>query len=206
MASQHELDNVYMKMAYDAAELSKARRRKVGAILVIPNEGRFEGVNGTPSGFDNNCEDTEYWTAVGDMATEIELTKETAENLGEGKYWIRLVTKPEVLHAESNAIMKVARSHASSAGGTIYCTLLPCLECAKLIIQAGIVRVVYSEEYPYPGHNGPQRAVGLVLLQRAGIQVDNLPMYRQNVSEKELAPNDEGYHDPSNTEWGSYRP
>lgn len=206
MASQSELDNVYMKMAYDAAELSKARRRKVGAILVIPNEGRFEGVNGTPSGFDNNCEDIEYWTAVGDLAHEVSLTKEQAEALGEGQYWTELVTKPEVLHAESNAIMKVARSHASAAGGTLYCTLLPCLECAKLIIQAGIVRVVYSEEYPYPGHSGPKRAVGLALLQRAGIQVDNLPMRGQNESDKELAPKDEGYYDPDNAEWGNYRP
>ena len=207
MASQQALDRVYMKMAYDAAELSHARRRKVGAILVTPNEGRFEGVNGTPSGFDNNCENTEYWTAVGDCAHEVPLTKEEAEKLEPREYWTELVTKPECLHAESNAIMKVARSHASSIGGTLYCTLLPCLECAKLIIQAGIVRVVYSEEYPYPGFSGTQRPVGLELLQRAGIQVDNLPMQGQNVSEKDLVPHDEGYHDPTDdTTPGGYRP
>lgn len=177
MALQADLDRVYMKMAYDAAELSKARRRKVGAILVVPNEGRFEGVNGTPSGFDNNCEDE---IDDHEMVFESGGTPPMGWASISQKPIKRLVTKPECIHAESNAIMKVARSHTSSVGGTLYCTLLPCLECAKLIIQAGLVRVVYSEEYPYPGFNGPKRAVGLELLQRAGIQVDNLPMVGHN--------------------------
>lgn len=180
MASQQNLDIVYMKMAYNAAELSRAVRRKVGAILVTPNEGRFEGVNGMPSGFDNCCE--------------------TQDSDG------ILHTKPEVLHAESNAIMKVARSHASSIGGTLYCTLAPCIECAKLIIQAGIVRVVYSEHYPYPGHTGVVRTVGLDLLKRAGIVVDMLPMQGQNDNDRELFPRDDGHHDINSDQWTGFRP
>jgi dCMP deaminase len=200
MASQQDLDLAYMNMAYAAAALSKARRRRVGAILVTPSEGRFEGVNGTPSGFDNNCE------------AEIEDFEPTFASGGtppnswasiSQKKVIRLITKPEVLHAESNAIMKVARSHASSIGGTMYCTLEPCLECAKLIIQAGIVRVVYSEEYPYPGHSGPVRPMGLALLERAKIQVDNLPLIRQN---DDIVLKDEGYYNPNEDAWRGFRP
>jgi len=109
----------------------------------------------------------------------------------------RLITKAEVLHAESNAIMKVARSHASSNGSTLYTTLAPCFECAKLIIQAGIVRVVYSEHYPYPGHSGPIRTIGIDLLKRANIQVDILSIRGQNYNEKDLHPTDEGYINPT---------
>jgi dCMP deaminase len=170
MVDQRNLDTMYMEMAYAAAKRSYARRRKVGAILVTPDEGRFEGINGMPSKFDNNCENEEY------------RIDGNHDNYSESEEWVlrfctpqpdgtwltprhnvvrkHLVTKLEVLHAESNAIMKVARSHASSIGGTIYCTLSPCLECAKLIIQAGITRVVYAEQYPYPGHSGPVRDNG----------------------------------------------
>ncbi|MCV0439705.1 MAG: cytidine deaminase [Hydrogenophaga sp.] len=168
MAKQDALDRMYMKMAYNASEISHARRRQVGAILVIPEEGRFEGVNGMPSGFDNNCEH---------------------EGPDGG-----LVTKQACLHAESNAIMKVARSRASSIGGTMYCTLAPCIECAKLIIQAGIVRVVYSEVYPIDTNSAS--TPGVQLLEEAGIQVDNLPSLRNHVVDEELTLQDEGrYHD-----------
>lgn len=173
MVSQRELDYVYMRMAYDAAALSRARRRKVGAVLVIPDEGRYEGVNGTPAGFDNDCEYSEDGT------------------------WI---TKPEVLHAESNAIAKAACSHASTKGSTLYCTLAPCFECAKLIIQCKIVRVVYSEHYPYPGHNGPMRTMGLSLLERAKIQVDHLPLTCHN-DDKDLLPSDEGRSNMEEYKW-----
>lgn len=200
MASQAKLDIAYMKMAYNAAELSHAVRRKVGAILVVPNEGRFEGTNGMPSGFDNCCEDE-----VDD--TVLDVQKHSEVSLSIKNIPIKcLVTKPEVLHAESNAIMKVARSHASSVGGTLYCTLAPCLECAKLIIQAGIVRVVYGEQYPYPGHAGVQRAVGLELLTRAGIIVDLLCIKNEH-DEKELLQRDDGHNDPSaGSRWINYRP
>ena len=165
-----------MKMAHDAAEISYAKRKQVGAILVVPDGCRFEGVNGMPSGFDNCCE--------------------TEENK----------TKQECLHAESNAIAKVARSTASSVGGTLYCTLSPCLECAKLVVQAGIIRVVYGEQYPYLGHTGEVRALGLDLLREAGIQVDNLDLCSHNVGNEEPNCQDEGrYYDPYES-WRDYRP
>ena len=127
-----------MKCAYAMAELSSAKRRQVGAIIV--NDGiKGEGYNGTPCGFDNRCE---------------KIVDTTLETL------------PEVLHAESNAISKLARSTNSSEGSTLYVTVSPCFDCAKLIIQAGIVRVVYDEEY--------RLTDGLELLKKAGIQVDGL--------------------------------
>lgn len=129
---QQLLDERYMRMALIWAENSYCKRRKVGALLVKNKMIISDGYNGTPSGFENNCED---------------------END---------VSKPYVLHAEANAITKVAQSHNSSAGATLYVTASPCIECAKLIIQAGIVRVVYNEEY--------RCTDGLDLLKRAGIE------------------------------------
>ena len=115
------------------AENSYCQRRKVGALIVKDKMIISDGYNGTPSGFENVCED---------------------ENN---------VTKPYVLHAEANAITKIARSGNSSAGATMYVTAAPCIECAKLIIQAGIRRVVYSEQYRLED--------GLDLLRRAKIEV-----------------------------------
>lgn len=140
MASQEKLDHAYMECAVAMSKLSYAERKKVGAILVSSCGGIIaEGVNGTPSGFDNCC-----------------------ENIVDQK----LVTVPECLHAESNAITKVARSTNSSEGATLYVTLSPCFECAKLIIQSGIKRVVYKEEY--------RLTEGLSLLTKANILVDKL--------------------------------
>ena len=130
---QENLDRRYLRMAQIWAENSYCQRRKVGAILVKDKMIISDGYNGTPSGFENICED---------------------ENN---------VTKPYVLHAEANAITKVAKSNNSSDGATLYVTSSPCLECAKLIIQAGIKRVVYSEKYRIED--------GLKLLQRAGIEM-----------------------------------
>ena len=129
---QQQLDMRYLRMARIWAENSYCRRRQVGAILVKDKMIISDGFNGTPSGFDNVCED----------ATDH--------------------TFPYVLHAEANAITKVARSNNSSEGATLYVTAAPCIECAKLIIQAGIKRVVFSEFY--------RLADGLELLQRAGIE------------------------------------
>ena len=114
---QLELDRRYIRMAGIWAENSYCQRRKVGCLVVKGNMIISDGYNGTPSGFENVCED---------------------ENN---------VTKPYVLHAEANAITKIARSGNSSEGATMYVTASPCIECAKLIIQAGIKRVVYSEKY-----------------------------------------------------------
>lgn len=129
---QQLLDERYMRMALIWAENSYCTRRQVGALIVKDKMIISDGYNGTPSGFENNCEDEQ----------------------GE--------TKPYVLHAEANAITKVARSHNSSEGATLYVTASPCIECAKLIIQAGIKRVVYSQLY--------RRTDGTALLERAGIE------------------------------------
>lgn len=130
---QTELDKRYIRMASVWAENSYCVRRKVGALIVKDKMIISDGYNGTPAGFENICEDE--------------------NNL----------TKPYVLHAEANAITKIARSNNSSDGATLYVTASPCIECAKLIIQAGIKRVVYSEKYRLED--------GIELLKRAQIEV-----------------------------------
>lgn len=141
MDKQLKRDHLYMKMARTWAENSYCVRRKVGALMVRDNMIISDGFNGTPSGFENVCED---------------------ENN---------VSKPYVLHAEANAITKIARSNNSSDGATIYITASPCMECAKLIIQSGIKRVVYGEKY--------RLMDGVELLERAGIRVDFMPFDEQ---------------------------
>ncbi|GAT61883.1 deoxycytidylate deaminase [Paludibacter jiangxiensis] len=131
---QLQFDRRYMQMAQIWAQNSYCERRKVGALIVRENMIISDGYNGTPSGFPNQCED------------------ETNKSF------------PYVLHAEANAITKVARSNNSSDGATLYVTASPCIECAKLIIQSGIKRVVYGEEYRLPD--------GINLLKQAGIKVD----------------------------------
>ncbi len=136
-----KFDRSYLKMAEIWAENSYCKRRKVGALIVKNNMIISDGYNGTPSGFENICED---------------------ENN---------VSKPYVLHAEANALTKVARSNNSSDGATLYITASPCLECSKLIIQSGIKRVVYGEEY--------RLMDGVELLKRAGVEVDFLDDSKQ---------------------------
>lgn len=136
MDSHHKqalLDRRYLRMSRIWAENSYCRRRQVGAIIVKDSMIISDGFNGTPSGFENICEDESG------------------------------VTKPYVLHAEANAITKVARSNNSSEGATLYVTASPCMECSKLIIQAGIRRVVFNELY--------RLSDGIDLLRRAGIEV-----------------------------------
>lgn len=137
-SKQTELDKRYIRMANIWAENSYCQRRQVGCLVVKGNMIISDGYNGTPSGFENVCED---------------------ENN---------VTKPYVLHAEANAITKIARSGNSSEGATMYVTASPCIECAKLIIQSGIRRVIYSEKYRLED--------GIELLERAGIEVCYLEM------------------------------
>ena len=133
-SKQHIVDCRYLRMARIWAENSYCTRRQVGAIIVSGSMIISDGFNGTPSGFENVCEDDNG------------------------------VTKPYVLHAEANAITKVARSNNSSRGATLYVTASPCLECSKLIIQAGIKRVVFNEMYRITD--------GIDLLRRAGVVVD----------------------------------
>lgn len=133
-----KLDERYLRMALIWAENSYCQRRKVGALVVKDKMIISDGFNGTPSGFENVCED---------------------ENQ---------VTHPYVLHAEANAITKLARSHNNSDEATLYVTASPCIECAKLIIQSGIKRVVYGEKYRLDD--------GIQLLERAGIEVEFLNM------------------------------
>ena len=141
---QNRRDHLYMKMARTWAENSYCVRRKVGALLVKNQMIISDGYNGTPSGFENKCEDEDG------------------------------ASYPFVLHAEANAITKVARSKNSSDGATLYVTTSPCLECSKLIIQSGIRRVVYGEEY--------RIMTGVDLLRRAGIEVVALTEENKNIN------------------------
>ncbi len=140
LTKQELLDERYIRMAKIWAENSYCARRQVGALIVKGKRIISDGYNGTPSGFENVCED------------------DTNQ------------TKPYVLHAEANAITKVACSHNSSEGATMYVTASPCIECAKLIIQAGIKRVVYGEEY--------RLTDGLDLLKRAHIEVKFIDVHK----------------------------
>ncbi len=134
---QHDLDLRYLRMAHIWSENSYCERRQVGALVVKDKMIISDGYNGTPSGFENVCEENG-------------------------------TTKPYVLHAEANAITKIARSGNNSDGSTLYVTDSPCIECAKLIIQAGIRRVIYSREY--------RLTDGVDLLRRAGIDVEFIPI------------------------------
>jgi dCMP deaminase len=135
---QHQFDVHYLQMAQIWAKNSYCKRRQVGALLVKDRMIISDGYNGTPSGFENECEDKNH------------------------------LTKPYVLHAEANAITKVAKSNNNSEGATLYVTTSPCIECSKLIIQAGIVRIVYLHHY--------SKNEGLQLLERAGIEVVHLKL------------------------------
>ncbi|SVC84014.1 uncharacterized protein METZ01_LOCUS336868, partial [marine metagenome] len=136
MPLQTDFDNTYLKMANTWAQLSKALRKKVGCLIVKDGAIISDGYNGTPSGFNNDCEI---------KVPSPQMIVDDEGQLVEGTY--RLETKPEVLHAESNAITKLAKSTQSSDGATMYITISPCVDCAKLIIQSGIKRVVYETFY-----------------------------------------------------------
>ncbi|SHG90618.1 deoxycytidylate deaminase [Winogradskyella jejuensis] len=133
-AKQLRYDKAYLRMAKEWGKLSHCKRKQVGAIIVKGRMIISDGYNGTPTGFENYCEDDEGYT------------------------------KWYVLHAEANAILKVASSTQSCKGATLYITLSPCKECSKLIHQAGFVRVVYSEAY--------KDNSGLKFLEKAGVQLD----------------------------------
>ena len=140
MTSEKQLkyDRAYLKMAYEWGKLSHCNRKQVGALIVKGRMIISDGYNGTPSGFENVCEDENHYT------------------------------KWYVLHAEANAILKVASSTQSTKGATLYITLSPCKECSKLIHQSGIKRVVYSKKYKDDS--------GLAFLEKAGVEIVYSPI------------------------------
>ena len=141
MPAQDRLDKTYLEMAKIWSQLSKAERKKVGCLIVKNGQIISDGYNGTPHGFDNECEIARL-----------------------NSYY----TKPEVLHAESNAITKLAKGTQSSKGATVYITISPCFDCAKLMVQCDIKRVVYGEDY--------RSRDGIELLQKAGIDVEQVSL------------------------------
>ena len=146
LSKQQKLDLRYLRMARIWAENSYCKRRQVGALVVKDKMIISDGYTGTPSGFENVCEENN-------------------------------VTKPYVLHAEANAITKLARSSNNSEGSTLYVTASPCIECSKLIIQSGIKRVVYAEKY--------RLTDGIDLLERAGVKVEYMNPDEMGSSEEE---------------------
>ena len=138
MNKQQQYDNAYLSMAHTWGQLSYCERKKVGALIVKDRMIISDGYNGTPSGFENVCEDEDHFT------------------------------KWYVLHAEANAILKVAASTQSCKGATLYITLSPCRECSKLIHQSGIKRVVYATAY--------KDLSGVEFLTKAGVVVDHVPL------------------------------
>ena len=143
-SKQKKYDEAYLRMAQEWGKLSYCKRKQVGAIVVKDRMIISDGYNGTPTGFENTCEDEEGYT------------------------------KWYVLHAEANAISKVAASTQSCNGATLYITLSPCKECSKLIHQSGIKRVVYQ--------NGYKDDSGLQFLQKAGVELVHLPEIKENIS------------------------
>lgn len=167
MIKQKFLD-YYMKMAEITADLSSAVRLKVGTIIVRDNQVLATGYNGTPSGWDNECEDRVWDSGAGGWLDPEEFDeKYPYEGWHEGagrnvRYGLK--TKPIVLHSEANAILKIARSTESSEGATLFCTHAPCLDCAKLIHQSGISSVYYRNTY--------RETTGIEFLEKSGVKVE----------------------------------
>ena len=145
---KNKFKHVYMKVAKDFSDLSHARKLKVGAIIVKDNRIISVGYNGMPTGWDNECEEVH-----------------TEEGEYEAHVWYK--TRPEVIHAEMNAIAKVAASTESAQGASMFCTHTPCTECAKMIVQAGIKEVFVGEVYESDNYQS-----GELLLEASGIRVE----------------------------------
>lgn len=172
MANQKELDGVYMQTALAHASLSKAVRAQVGAVLVTSHGVTLTGYNGTPVGFSNECED-KVWMPEEYQGLHPDKINEMYPHYGEhvvgnyvcnGRY--KLVTKPEVIHAELNCIMKAAREGVSCIASTVYVTLSPCVQCSAMMIQAGVKRLVYKTPY--------RDTSGIMLLKNAGIKTQSI--------------------------------
>jgi len=170
-----KFQKLYNNIAHEVAKMSHARRLQVGAVIVKDDRVISMGYNGMPAGWENNCEDREYMNIdAGGWLSPEEINdqwpfeeKETYIDADEGSFKItrryRLKTKPEVLHAESNAIAKLAKSNDSGDGADIFVTHAPCMECAKLIFQSGISRVYYNQDY--------RDDSGVKFLKQSGVEV-----------------------------------
>lgn len=162
--------DMYTDWAARAAQLSHAKRLQVGAVIVKDDTVISYGYNGMPAGWDNNCEDKVYDPGAGGWLDPDEFAeKYPYEEWHEGAQRLvryGLKTKPEVLHAESNAVAKLAKSANSGEGADIFITHAPCLDCAKLILQSGIQRVYFSKHY--------RNSAGVDFLKKSGIEVKNL--------------------------------
>jgi dCMP deaminase len=156
--------DAYMKTAEVFAQLSSARRLHVGAIVVKDDRIISIGYNGMPSGWDNNCEDKEYMDQGAGGWLSVEEIEERWPFLDGSRYALK--TKPEVLHAETNAIAKLAKSTESGDGASIFITHAPCLDCAKLIYQSGINSVYYRNSY--------RSEDGVHFLEKAGVKVEKV--------------------------------
>ena len=163
------VDVIYMQIAYQISKLSYAERRKVGCIVVKDEQIVSFGYNGTPHGFDNQCEETQ--TRNIDNPDHKEILIEKGYEC-EDTCCSKQVTKQEVLHAESNALMKISKSTLTSKGSILYTTTSPCFECAKLIIQAGVEKVIYCEGY--------RDLSGISLLKKAGIIVEQVIVWNEH--------------------------
>ena len=168
-----EYDVAYMKIAKTIASLSYANRNKVGCVIVSKDDQIIsQGFNGTPAGYDNCCEDAHcsckwiHGCAYDVKPIDEVLGVDHCLSVGEPCKYLTLTTKPEVLHAESNAISKCSKYLSSTKDATLYVTLSPCFECSKMIIQAGISRVVYEDEY--------RDITGIDFLKKNGIRVERL--------------------------------
>ena len=167
---KEQLKNAYIDVARRFAELSHARRRKVGAIVVKDDRIISIGYNGMPAGWDNNCEDEIYDGGAGGWVTPEEFEAMYPftgyDEDADEEYRYGLKTKPEVLHAESNAIAKLAKSNESGLGSDLFVTLSPCLDCAKLIYQSGIRRVYFNDYYSDDS--------GIEFLRKSVVEVEKL--------------------------------
>ena len=170
------IDKIYMQIAYQVAKLSYAERRKVGCVIVKDEQIVSFGYNGTPHGFDNACESI----SIDNIDVSYEQNPDLVNMLEDDGYICNNecckktmhTTKREVLHAESNALMKLAKSTMSCKDSILYTTTAPCFDCAKLIIQAGVKEVFYCEDY--------RDMSGIMLLQRAGIEVSQVIVWNND--------------------------
>jgi len=163
----NKFDYAHMKVAEIYSQLSNAKRLQVGAIIVKDNRLISIGYNGTPSGWSNECEEIEFIEDNEDlnypeMVAEGYIFGADKDTAG----WVRRVTKPEVIHAEANALAKLARSTESGENATMYITHAPCMECSKLIYTAGIKKVFYREQY--------RSSEGIEFLNKCKIDVEEL--------------------------------